>query len=170
MTLATTLVLSLLLNMQLLSGAFNARAWESTYISALDHPEPDVRAHAARELGGASSVSGRGLEAVAARLADPDMKVRIAAAEGLGAAGRAAKPYLTTLRKVQKEHENPQTRTAAAAAEKAISNAPLIQIGGGFLKFLAVLLGLGILAAVWFRDHDVVRGTLARLQKRRKPA
>jgi serine/threonine-protein kinase len=162
MTLATTLVVSLLLNMQLLSNWLAARSWESSYIAALDHTNPIVRAHAARELGKSPDVSGRGLEAVAARLKDPDSSVRIAAAEGLGSAGRAAKGYVATLHKVQKENEDPGSREAAAKAEKAIGEAPVIARFGGFLRFLAFLTGLGALAVVWYRETDLVRGLKAK--------
>ncbi len=170
MALAAALVASLLLNVQFVAGALHARDWESTWIASLNHPDAAVRSHAALELGKSPVVSSRGLAAVAGRLGDGDSRVRVAAAEGLGAAGRSAKPYLTTLRKVQKEHEDPQTRSAAAAAEKEINAAPLIRGVGGILKFFAVLLGLAVLALVWFRDHETVRGLIARLQKRRRPA
>jgi eukaryotic-like serine/threonine-protein kinase len=162
MTLATTVVVSLLLNMQLLSSMAAARSWESSYITALDHQNPTVRAFAARELGKSSNVSGRGLEAIAAKLADQDSSVRVAAAEGLGAAGRSAKGYLATLRKVQKENADPGTREAAGAAEKAITGAPLIARAGGLLRFLAYVAGLGALALVWYRDSDFLRGLKAK--------
>jgi hypothetical protein len=163
MTVATTIVVSLLLNMQLLSSWMAARNWESTYIASLENPNPIIRAHAATEIGKSPNASGRGLEAVAGKLQDPDSTVRVAAATGLGAAGRSAGAYLTTLRKVQKEHEDPATRTAAAAAEKAINDAPVTAGAGGFLRFLAFLAGLAALAAVWFRESEFVRGLQARL-------
>ncbi len=169
MTLATTLVVSLLLNMQTLSGLFAARAWETSYITSLEHSNPAVRAHAALELGKSPNVSGRALEAIAAKLTDPDSSVRVSAAEGLGAAGRSAKSYLPTLRKTQKEHEDPMTRTAAGAAETAINEAP--RLGGtGFLKFLALMFALGALGLVWYRDSEFVQSLQTKLLSLRKPA
>jgi serine/threonine-protein kinase len=162
MTLATTIVVSLLLNMLLLSSMWAARTWESSYIAALDHSNPVVRAHAARELGKSPNVSGRGLEAVSNKLSDPDPSVRIAAAEGLGSAGRSARGYVTALHKVQKENEDPGTREAAGAAQKAINNAPVIPRFGGFLRFLAFVTGLAVLGMVWYRDTEFVRTLKAR--------
>ena len=156
MTLATTIVVSLLLNMQLLSAWMAARSWESSYIAALDHTNPIVRSFAARELGKSPDVSSSGLEALSAKLKDSDPSVRVAAAEGLGSAGRAAKGYVPILHKVQKENEDPGSREAAAAAEKAINEAPVIARFGGFLRFLAFLAGLGALALVWYRDTEFV--------------
>jgi len=163
MTLATTIVVSLLLNLQLLSALWVGRSWESTYIASLDHSNPVIRANAASELGKSPNVSGRGLEAVAKKLEDTDSSVRIAAAGGLGAAGRSAKGYLTTLRKVQKEHEDPLTREAAGAAEKAIVDAPVIARAGGFLRFLIFCTGLTALALVWYRDSEFVGGLKTKL-------
>lgn len=158
MTLAATIVVSLLLNMQLLSAWMAARSWESSYITALDNSNPVVRAFAARELGKSPNVSGRGLEAISGKLKDSDPSVRVAAAEGLGSAGRAAKGYVPILHKLQKENEDPGSREAAAAAEKAINEAPLIARAGGFLRFLAFLAGLGALGLVWYRDSEFVSG------------
>jgi serine/threonine-protein kinase len=158
MTLATTIVVSLLLNLQLLSSMWAARTWESSYISSLENSDPSVRAHAARELGKSPSVSSAGLEAVSNKLKDSDPRVRVAAAEGLGSAGRSAKGYVATLHKLQKESEDPGTREAAGAAEKAINNAPLIARAGGFLRFLAFVAGLTALATVWYRDSEFVQG------------
>ncbi|QDT56359.1 Serine/threonine-protein kinase StkP [Caulifigura coniformis] len=170
MTVATTVVLSLLLNLQMLSSWSAARTWESSYIAGLDNSNPLIRAHSAMELGKSPNVSGRGLDAIAAKLNDTDSGVRVAAAGGLGAAGRSAKSYLTTLRKVQKEHEDPSTRSAAAAAEKSINSASSLRGMGGLLKFLALLAGIASLVLVWYRDHAAVRGLIARLQKTRRPA
>ena len=169
MALATTIVLSLLLNLQLIGSFFAGRSWESSYIAALENSSPIIRSNAALELGKSSYVSNRGLEAIAGKLADPASEVRVAAAQGLGSAGRWAKSYVTALHKLQKEHEDPMTRAAAGEAEKAINESSL-RGGGGLLQILAWMLGISVLAAVWFRDSDAVRGMLASARKLAKPA
>ncbi len=165
MALTTTIVVSVLANLLLLSGMLAARHWESSYIAALDNPNPAVRVYAAQEIGKSPAVTGRGLEAVAAKLKDPDANVRVAAAEGLGSAGRAAQSYLTTLHKVQKEHEDPMTRTSAAAAEKPINDAPRIGRLWTLVQILAFAAGIAALLMVWYRDSEFVQKWQTRLLK-----
>jgi hypothetical protein len=162
---AVTFVLSLLVNMQMLSRYTAARGWESSYITALDNSNPVIRANAAVELGKSSSVSSRGIAAVAEKLKDTDSSVRVAAAAGLGSAGRAAKSYVPALIRVQKEDADPSSRTAAAAAVKSINEAPLVAGFGGFLKFLVLLAGLSGITFVWYRDSEFVRGLQSKAMK-----
>jgi eukaryotic-like serine/threonine-protein kinase len=165
MTLAALLVVSLLVSYHLMNGALAARRWEASYLSALNDSNPVVRAHAAVELGKSPDASGRAIDALSEKLNDPDTQVRVAAAQGLGHAGHAAKKHVAALRKVQKEHEDPNTRTAAAAAEKEIAGASR-GAGRGLMTLLVYAMALGTLAVVWYRDTDRVQRWKHRLQAR----
>jgi serine/threonine-protein kinase len=154
--LTSAFVLSLLINASMLSSLWSARAWERTYIDALKHPNPAVRIHAAEELGKSASRSSNGMAALIDTLKDSDSNVRVAAATAVGMTGRAAKDFVPALIRVQKESDDPQTRSAAAEAVKQINEAPRSGNLGGTAQILMLLLGLGGIAFVAFRDSAII--------------
>jgi eukaryotic-like serine/threonine-protein kinase len=121
------------------------------WVQAVDDESSEVRLAAMQALGRIGPDDPRAVEALTARLADPDPRMRAAAAAALGEMGRAAGAAVSALTRTARLDDRPEVRTRAEAALQAIRRDRSGGVSPGWL-LLAVLLGaLGFAAFLFAR-------------------
>ncbi|MDA0832606.1 MAG: protein kinase [Planctomycetota bacterium] len=121
---------------------------EHEWVQALSHSDFAVRKAAAEALGHIGPASVQGLTALAERLDDPQVEVRIASIRSLGELGSAAKGTIPVLLKVQKVDQNSVVR---AEAETAIEKIRASSATGSKISWGLVLIALGIAGVTGYR-------------------
>jgi HEAT repeat protein len=154
--LSVLLAISAVAHVQNRSAIQSAEKWEQSWISAIGHPDRNIRAFAVRALGASPGVTLKGATAISDRLNDPVVDVRVAAAFALGDAGAVAKPLLPVLLREKKENTEGLAREAA---EQAIRKINAAESPSNWLTWLLSIVLLIIVAAglgYWYRSIPAV--------------
>jgi eukaryotic-like serine/threonine-protein kinase len=154
--LSVLLAISAVAHVQNRSARQSAEKWEQSWISAVGHPDRNIRAFAVRALGSSPGVTLKGATAISDRLNDPVVDVRVNAALALGDAGAVAKPLLPVLLREKKENTEGLAREAAEQAIRKINDA---ESPSNWLTWLMAIVLLIVVAAglgIWYRSIPAV--------------
>jgi hypothetical protein len=121
-------------------------------MSAMGHPDRNIRAFAVRTLGSSPELTLKGATAISERLHDPVVEVRVAAAAALGDAGAIARPLLPGLLRENKENSEGQAREAIGQAISRINAAPSRSRFGTWLLSIAILAAIAAGLGFWYRS------------------